>query len=176
MLRSSTIPVLCVPETAAPAAPAQVPELRAVLIATDLTDASKAAIPAGYALLRAAGGRVELCTIHIVAPADRLADTPATHPLADGERAETEARLRALIPADAASLGIATTVSVIEGRGAADAILAAAERLDADVIVVGSHGRSGLKRAVLGSVAEEVARRSRRPVLIAGTRSADRAR
>jgi nucleotide-binding universal stress UspA family protein len=166
VLRSSTLPVLCVPETAVPA-PRQIPELRTVLIATDLSDASAAAIPTGYALLRAGGGRVELCTMHVVGPVDAVADMPLATSLREQQRTEAEAQLRALIPPEAAGMGITTNVSVSEARFAVDGILAAAERLDADAIVLGSHGRSGFKRAVLGSVAEAVARQSRRPVLIA---------
>jgi len=160
------LPVLCIPEAAVPAR-RRIPELRTVLIATDLSDASAAAIPTGYALLRASGGRVELCTIHVVGPADPVADMPLAASLRDQERKEREARLRALIPPEAAGMGITTGVSVSEARFAVDGLLAAAERLDADTIVVGSHGRSGFKRALLGSVAEAVARQSRRPVLIA---------
>ena len=77
-----------------------------------------------------------------------------------------ESRLRALVPPEVEAAGIMTNVSVIEARFAAEGILAAAERLDVDLIAVASHGRSGIKRAVLGSVAEEVSRRSARPVLI----------
>jgi len=166
VLRASTLPVLCIPEAAVPAR-RRIPELRTVLIATDLSDASAAAIPTGYAVLRASGGRVELFTIHVVGPADPVADMPLAASLRDQERKEREARLRALIPPEAAGMGITTGVSVSEARFAVDGILAAAERLDADTIVVGSHGRSGFKRALVGSVAEAVARQSRRPVLIA---------
>ena len=48
-----------------------------------------------------------------------------------------------------------------------DAIAEAAEAHDVDLIVVGSAGRTGLKRLVLGSVAESIVHRARRPVLIA---------
>src|SRR5688572_20216546 len=48
----------------------------------------------------------------------------------------------------------------------ADVILAVARERKADLIVVGSHGRTGLKRAVLGSVAEDVVRRSTVPVVV----------
>jgi nucleotide-binding universal stress UspA family protein len=40
------------------------------------------------------------------------------------------------------------------------------EELPADVIVVGSHGRTGLKRVLLGSVSEHVVRHAQRPVLV----------
>jgi len=48
----------------------------------------------------------------------------------------------------------------------ADAILSEARRWGADLIVIGSHGRSGVRRMILGSVAEGVAQRSTVPVLI----------
>ena len=53
-----------------------------------------------------------------------------------------------------------------------DEILAAAKRLDADVIVMGTHGRRGLSRAVLGSVTESVLRRAECPVVAVRTKKA----
>src|SRR5438477_334580 len=44
-------------------------------------------------------------------------------------------------------------------------ICRAADELDADLIVLGTHGRTGLRHAILGSVAEKVVRHSKRPVL-----------
>jgi nucleotide-binding universal stress UspA family protein len=46
---------------------------------------------------------------------------------------------------------------------------------DAGIVVLGTHGRTGLPRAVLGSVAETVARHSRRPVLIVNAHAGERA-
>lgn len=48
----------------------------------------------------------------------------------------------------------------------ADQILAAAREWDADVIVIGTHGRSGVSRLVLGSTAESVVRHAPCPVLV----------
>lgn len=45
-------------------------------------------------------------------------------------------------------------------------ILAAAEETDADLIVMGTHGREGVVRAVMGSVAERVARHAEIPVML----------
>lgn len=45
-------------------------------------------------------------------------------------------------------------------------ILEVADRLDVDLIVVGSHGKGRLKYALLGSVAEKLLRKSQRPVLV----------
>jgi nucleotide-binding universal stress UspA family protein len=52
-----------------------------------------------------------------------------------------------------------------EGKPA-DQILAAAREWDADVIVIGTHGRSGISRLVLGSTAEAVVRHAPCPVLV----------
>jgi nucleotide-binding universal stress UspA family protein len=164
VLRTSPVPVFCIPENDQPDEH-RLPKVRSVLIACDLSDASRAAILPGYGLLLG-GGRVELLYVHARGTGNAVDGLPAVAALNDDERASIEMRLRAAVPPEAAEHGIATHTSVVEGNLAAEAILQAAERLDVDVIVVGSHGRSGITRAVLGSVAESVARQSTRPVLI----------
>ncbi|HTS22770.1 MAG TPA: universal stress protein [Casimicrobiaceae bacterium] len=69
------------------------------------------------------------------------------------------------------------------GRRVADVIVAEAKKWSADVIVLGTHGRAGLSRVVLGSDAELVVRESPCPVLLvrgkvtaAGTRKATKRR
>ncbi|HEY5093885.1 MAG TPA: universal stress protein [Candidatus Eremiobacteraceae bacterium] len=54
---------------------------------------------------------------------------------------------------------------LVEGRSA-DSILETAFRNGTDLIVMGSHGRGGIPRALLGSVAEDVLRKSKVPVLV----------
>jgi nucleotide-binding universal stress UspA family protein len=63
------------------------------------------------------------------------------------------------------------TVEVREGD-AGKTILGAADDLDCDVIVIAGHGRSGVRRAVMGSVAEHVARHSVSPVFLVPARPA----
>lgn len=53
---------------------------------------------------------------------------------------------------------------------AAEALVTVAAALDADAIFIGTHGRTGLKRLVLGSVAEEVVRKAGCPVHVARER------
>jgi nucleotide-binding universal stress UspA family protein len=164
------VPVFCVPEpkTAVRKEPTQV---RSVLVATDLSEASNQVVGPAYGLLLASGGHAELCTIHAIGVTDAIGSLPPVSPLGDERRAALESQLRALIPPEAEAAGITTNVSVIEARFAAEAVIAAAERLDVDLIAVASRGRSGFKRAVLGSVAEEVARGATRPVLIVRSES-----
>lgn len=55
---------------------------------------------------------------------------------------------------------------VAEEGGAADLVLRVARDMKAALVVVGTHGRSGLKRVVLGSVAEAIVRGSKVPVVV----------
>ena len=80
--------------------------------------------------------------------------------------AESEARLRALAPAEAGARGIKTEVEVLEDLDTAKAICAVAERFNADVVCIGGHTRPGFTAKILGSVALGVLTQCRRPVLI----------
>lgn len=62
--------------------------------------------------------------------------------------------------------GIAVTTSIVEGSVVYKGILGAAESIGADLIVMGSHGRKGLEKLVLGSVAAQVLSNAHLPVLI----------
>jgi nucleotide-binding universal stress UspA family protein len=59
-----------------------------------------------------------------------------------------------------------TVMREIFGGAAADVIVREARRARADLIVLGTHGRRGVRRLVLGSDAEQVVRSSRVPVLL----------
>jgi len=54
---------------------------------------------------------------------------------------------------------------ILRDGAAADEILRLADEIDADLIVIGSHGRRGIAKALLGSVAESVVRHAHRPVV-----------
>jgi nucleotide-binding universal stress UspA family protein len=164
---AAQVPVLCVPARSAPVAartPTVAPELRSVLVATDFSPIGEAAVPHAYSLL-GRGGVVHLCHVR-ERPLPAVLVAPEKDPGALGptQRREIELRLEALVPRDAEALGIRTLVTILDGGKAASELLGAARRLGAQTIVLGSHGRSGLKRALLGSVAEEVVRGSEVPV------------
>jgi len=65
-----------------------------------------------------------------------------------------------------ADRGIAVSGSVVEGHAIYRGVLETAEAIGADLIVMGSHGRKGLERLVLGSVAAQVLSHAHLPVLI----------
>jgi nucleotide-binding universal stress UspA family protein len=172
-LRAAGTSVLCIPAAHRPAADATldptpaIPVLRSVLAPTDFSDLGNAAIAHAYSLVRSAGGVVELCHVHERhLPVPIHAYEAKEGALTAEQRAQIEARLRSLIPWDADRIGITTRISVIDGGSAAEALVQAARRLGVDAIALGSHGRSGLGRTLLGSVAEGVVRQFERPVLV----------
>lgn len=62
--------------------------------------------------------------------------------------------------------GISVDTKVIRGVSPADGIVTIADEVSADLIIMGSHGRTGFKKMMLGSVAQSVLTQSPIPVLI----------
>jgi len=150
ILHGAKVNVACVPAHAlAHGAHASIPKVRRVLAATALSTHGGQAVPHAFSIL-APGGEVRL--VHVIEPG--------------APRDRCLARLRGVIPAEAIQLGIHTEVDVIESHDAAAGICEAADRFDADLVCIGSHGHSGLLAAAMGSVAQAVIARSRRPVLV----------
>jgi nucleotide-binding universal stress UspA family protein len=163
---SRSLPIACIPKERG-ASDEGIPNVRTILAVTDLSAIGNAAVPHAYALLRGRAGVVELCYVNERAlPSPAHAYEAPTWRLSDAERTSLVKQLRVLIPGESESLGITTHLSVIDGGRAAEAIVQASERLDVDLICLASHGRGGLARTVLGSVASEVIHRSRRPVCV----------
>jgi nucleotide-binding universal stress UspA family protein len=105
-----------------------------------------------------------LVSVVILPPAAGPVQTVPTEPYPDLEKERHEQLVklaRKRIPA-----AVRYETLVVNGYPA-DAVLKAARDLDADLIVMGTHGRTGLSHLVLGSVAEQVLRESQIPVLTA---------
>lgn len=79
------------------------------------------------------------------------------------DRSQLQARLEAFVQAEAAA-GVTIETAIRDGNAAAE-VLALAAELPADLITIGTHGRSGFERLLLGSVAERVLRKAGCPVL-----------
>lgn len=129
---------------------------REILVATDFSASSAAAVAHAARLAMESGARLHL--LHVLPPADR---SPGQ--LADERRHSLE-RLAGVISADA-ELALKTVKEVRVGRPA-EAIVAYAREVGTDLLVVGTHGRSGLRRLALGSVADRVLRDSPCPVVV----------
>lgn len=148
-----------------------VPALRRVLAPTDLSELGKRAVPYAYAML-GDGGIVHL--VHVIEPLavpnPLYAHYSPTRAPTPEERAAQEAALvealQQLVPPDARRRRIETHCEVVESADVPDAICELAQRHDVDVICLGTHGRSGFTRALLGSVAQRVMERTTRPMLL----------
>ncbi|EMA58413.1 universal stress protein [Halorubrum lipolyticum] len=112
-----------------------------------------------------------LTAMYVIDPIDSVVDVEVGG-LPVAEDWHDDARDRATdIHATAAELAAERGIdlaTVTEVGRPARTILAYADDHDVDQIVMGSHGRSGLDRALLGSVAETVTRRARIPVTVVG--------
>ena len=138
-------------------------EFRRILVPVDFSETSERALDVACDLARAVDGRVEL--LH-VCPVD-----PRVYPFgwivtegverdiqAAAEKALEEWRQRA------ADRGVDTTATVLLGI-ASETISSVAHDHEADLIVMGTRGRTGLEHVVLGSVAERTLRLAPCPVL-----------
>ena len=141
-----------------------IPHVRRVLVTTDFSELGNQAIPHAYSIL-SSGGVVRLLYVEspAVTPTPKIGGTRPSQHLQKLKTAERQ--LRALIPAEAEARGISSEVEVAEHREPAKAICQAAERFGADIVCMGTRGRSGLSAAVLGSVASGVIAGSKRPLL-----------
>jgi nucleotide-binding universal stress UspA family protein len=162
VLRDSAANVLVVPQDQmAIEAQANVPTIRRVLVTTGFSELGNRAIPRALSLLPCGG---TLCLVHVVASAEANGNSEQCVVASPGHSAN--AQLRALVPKETEARDVAIRTEVIQSGKTAVAICQAAERFDADVICIASHGRSGISKAILGSVAQDVMARSSRPVLV----------
>ena len=140
--------------------------LRRILHATDFSPASRPAFRMAVGLAKGAGARLLL--FHVLTPPSPFAANGGPAPssylelLAAARRAARRRLAAALAQARAA--GTRAQAKLVEG-GAAERILRIGQRWHPDVIVIGTHGRSGVRRFLMGSVAEHVVRGASRPVL-----------
>jgi nucleotide-binding universal stress UspA family protein len=160
VLHHATATVAVVPPAEEQRRPA-IPRLDRVIVATDFSDLGNKAVSYGCAVLRR-GGTLKL--IHVIEPAG-VPTEAKNKPRPAKRNPKLLAQLRSLVPADAPER-FDIQEEIIESADAAQAIAQEAERFRADAICIGSHGRSGLAKAFLGSVAQGVMAKSKRPVLI----------
>jgi nucleotide-binding universal stress UspA family protein len=141
---------------------------RAILHATDFSSASRAAFTKAVDMARRE--RAPLLIAHVMIPPMPLMAgdgyvPPATwETIIKGYRKTSQKQLDALVR-KAKAFGARATGLLLEGTPAADAIVRAARSRRAGTIVLGTHGRSGVARMILGSVAGRVVANARCPVM-----------
>ncbi|AZH25728.1 universal stress protein [Haloplanus aerogenes] len=138
-LRTAHVPVLAVREADVETDPT----VETILVATDGSEAATRAGDHAVAVAAATGARLHALTVgDDEEPARRLANR-------------------------ARETGVDASAAVRTGHPH-EAIREYAETVDADLVVLGTHGRSGVERVLLGSVAERTLRTATRPVLVVG--------
>lgn len=151
-------------------------QLNRILCAVDFSAYSRRALDYAIGVARCYGSTVTM--LHVVeAPVAALAAdyTSVSAPPLIGftaDRAVLTSQLERLAAAEGAP-GVRVELAVEEAPSVHEEILIQANRIAADLVVMGTHGRSGFERLFLGSTAEKVLRKAQVPVMTVPSHSPD---
>lgn len=144
-------------------------QVKRILVPTDFSEAADEALETAVAMARAFSAELEL--LHVTAsvvmlpPPFDLVSVPSVFP-------DVMRKVQEGLDSRAARLrgqGVTATTLTLEGNAHVE-IVRHARETGADLIVMATHGRSGIAHAVMGSVAERVVQRAECPVLIVPVR------
>ncbi len=146
--------------------------IQRILVAVDFSAESELAIQTAFTMARAFDAVITLLHVHelpsmmnpIVPGADNLTDAKLLRSAAEAQIATLRGRLQGRDPRAAVGGGV-TIETAVEGGEPADVIIECARTGGFDMIVMGTHGRTGLRRLLVGSVAEAVIRAAPCPVV-----------
>jgi nucleotide-binding universal stress UspA family protein len=137
-----------------------------ILCPVDFSDCSRRALQYAVAMGKWYGARVTalhvLPNLPVIATQPRFRGQGLT--LRELDAAEVRGELAEFVEQTAGDIPVIT--DLVEAPDARAETLRQAEELHADLVVMGTHGRSGIERLLLGSVAERVARASNCPVML----------
>jgi nucleotide-binding universal stress UspA family protein len=138
--------------------------LKNILFLTDFSEPSEAALPFAAAIARGYGARVY--ALHVLMPAPYVYTTPElTVAAIEAEEENAKSEMRRV---ESQLAGLSNEIIVEQGIRVWDAVRQAIKDHAIDLVVLGTHGRTGVEKFLLGSVAEEIFRRSPVPVLTIG--------
>ena len=141
-------------------------EIQRILCPVDFSECSRRAVDHAMAIARWYDASVTALHVYPLPPVAAAPTGPIIMEpmlLTVAGRAQLLADARRLLEVERAP-GIQTEAVIREGSVAAE-ILLQADSMQADLLVMGTHGRSGVDRWLMGSVTERVLRKSRCPVL-----------
>ena len=136
--------------------------LRTILVPTDFSAGSAAALE--YALGLAMKLGAKLVMVHVMEPTVYSIDFALTRPDLSAEVKAAAIESLRQMTGDARGRGLSAEYVLVSGTPFVEIGKAAADR-KVDLIVMGTHGRTGLAHTVLGSTAERVVRTAASPVL-----------
>jgi nucleotide-binding universal stress UspA family protein len=135
-----------------------------ILVAFDRSESSKKALVRAAELAKAEGAK--LTVLYVIPRYEEMVEFLRTDAIEGSLRAAADkvlAEARAIATAAAPGLEVATRVG---GGHAADEILAAARQLGSDLVVMGTHGWTGVSKAIMGSTTSRVITHATSPVLV----------
>src|SRR5262245_46700829 len=138
---------------------------RHILIPTDGSEQAGHGVAHGLALAKSVGARVSV--IFVVEPFSELTGRfmEAVARYAELRREQATSELDRVAKA-AKEAGVSCETIQVENGQPDQAIIAAAEDKGCDLIVISSHGRSGISKLLIGSVTNKVLTRAKTPVLV----------
>lgn len=139
-----------------------------ILVTTDFSPLADAALPVALRLAKDHGARLLVQSVIETPPPPsplyaHYYRIPSPEEI-EKTKAEVRERLAARLPADAVK-GVKVEMIVSEGDAATEIARVAREQ-GASLLVIATHGRTGVKHFLLGSVAERVLRKTSAPVLL----------
>jgi nucleotide-binding universal stress UspA family protein len=152
--------------------------IRQILVPTDFSEPSRAALDYAAELARPLGASIDVLHVWeqpVFVPPSMMPEAGvADLSILEIYRKNAESQLDGFV-ADARKRGVAIRAAFAELGPASHTISDFADRRGYDLIVIGTHGRTGLAHALIGSVAERVVRYAHRPVLAVRAPAASRA-
>lgn len=150
-------------------------EIRRILCPVDFSDLSRRALDHAIAVAKWYGSHLTVLYVYHVPTAGMalsslpIAPAAETVALFSADREHFRQQLKGFAPADALT-NVPVEYVVAEGDVATEVL---AEAKSAEMVVLGTHGRSGFEHLILGSVAEKVVRKARCPVMTIPPAAAD---
>lgn len=140
---------------------------RCILVPTDGSELADKAVQTAIAMAKLCGASLRTVTITEPYPYSPLAEAQPINPqeFLDAEMRLAEQRLKTVREA-ANAAGVACEGQSVEGALVWRGIVDEADRVDADLIVMASHGRSGISALLLGSETQKVLTHTNRAVLV----------
>lgn len=142
-------------------------DIKTILCPIDFSEHSRRALDHAVAIARWYGSTIIVFHVHVTPP-PAMYSLEAPPPVGLVLTQEDRDRLTAAMArfADTASAaGVPIELALAEGTSAAGEILGRAKSMRADLLTIGTHGRSGFERLMLGSVTEKILRKAECPVL-----------
>jgi nucleotide-binding universal stress UspA family protein len=146
---------------------AKIPFVRRILVATDFSEQADRALTLAVRMAKVLRAAIEL--VHVYPISLFEVTPPFQQPITTEPSPEVMASIERMMGTRASSVraaGIECTTATWGGRAPDEEIVDRATKIGADLVVMGTHGRSGIKHALIGSVAERVVRTASCPVLV----------